>query len=158
MAATLQTIKDWVELASAIVVLLGVPIGLYQYYRAKKKEQLDREYGTYNALDERFLEFQASCLENPQLDVFDLPDAAPQQLSPVQQKQEIILFTMLFAIFERAYLMYYDQATEIKERQWSGWQEYIQTFCQRPNFQRAWQVSGATFDRRFEEFMRELMR
>jgi hypothetical protein len=158
MFADFQTVKDWIELISSCVVLFGVPLGLYQYYKTKRKEQIDREYGTYNALDEKFLEYQTCCLDHPQLDVFDVPDASPAQLTSEQKKQELIIFTMLFAIFERAYLMYFDQATEIKERQWTGWNEYIRSFGRRANFKSAWQASGATFDKEFEKYMQDAMR
>lgn len=149
--------KDILEALSYLVVLLGVPVGLFQYFRAVKKEQLDREYGTYNALDEKFLEFQNMCLAHPDLDIFDVPDKKPGTLTAEQQKKELIAFTILFSIFERAYLMYHDQSTAIKQKQWTGWDEYIRDFCRRENFKRAWRESGATYDKDFEEYIRRFM-
>ena len=149
--------KDVLEALSYIVILLGVPTGLVQYFQAVKKEQLDREYGTYNALDEKFLEFQNLCLAHPYLDIFDLPDKVPITLSPAQHKEELIAFTMLFSIFERAFLMYCDQAAPIKQRQWMGWDEYIQSYCKRGNFKLAWQTCGGTFDKDFEKYMTKFM-
>ncbi|MEX5281947.1 hypothetical protein [Nitrospira tepida] len=108
--------KDILEELSFLIVLVGVPIGLIQYFRAVKKEQIDREYGTYNALDEKFLEFQNMCLAHPDLDIFDVPDKTPGTLTAEQQKKELIAFTILFSIFERAYLMYHDQSTAIQQR------------------------------------------
>ena len=105
MDVDLQLLKEVFELLSYVSILVGVPVGLYQYYRTVKREQQDREYGTYNALDEKYLEFQQLCLEHPELNVFDVPDSSPAHLSNTQQKQELIVFTMLFSIFERAYLM-----------------------------------------------------
>ena len=149
--------KDVLEALSFLVVLLGVPIGIVQYFRTVKREQLDREYGTYNALDEKFLEFQNLCLENPDLDIFDVPDKTSGTLTPEQQKKELIAFTILFSIFERAYLMYHDQSTAIKQKQWTGWDEYIQDFCKRENFKRAWLESGATFDKDFEQYVQRFV-
>jgi hypothetical protein len=148
-----QQTKDVLELMSFMVILVGVPLGLAEYARAVKKEQADREYGTYNALDEKFIEFQGLCLAHPELDVFDVPDRQPHALTEVQRKQQMIIFTMLFSIFERAYLMYHDQSTAIKRKQWSGWDEYIQAFCLRGNFRQAWHESGATFDKDFEVYI-----
>lgn len=149
-----QQFRDMLEAVSFLVVLAGLPIGLVQYFRVTRKEQLDREYGTYNALDEKFLEFQSLCLAHPRLDIFDVPDEVSSSLSAEEQKQEIIAFTMLFSIFERAYLMYHDHSTEIKRDQWSGWDKYIQSFCRRGNFRAAWQKSGATFDKNFDQYIR----
>jgi len=149
--------KDILEALSFLVVLFGVAIGLVQYLRAVKKEQLDREYGTYNALDEKFLEFQNLCLAHPDLDIFDVPDKTPGTLTAEQQKKELIAFTILFSIFERAYLMYHDQSTAIKQKQCTGWDEYIQDFCKRENFKRAWHESGATYDKDFEQYIQRFL-
>lgn len=158
MPDSFQHWKEVLEALSFVIIFFGVPVGLYQYFRAVKKEQLDREYGTYNALDEKFIEFQNLCLAHPQLDIFDVPDTTPAELTPEQEKEELIAFTMLFSIFERAYLMYHDQSTAIKQKQWSGWDEYIQSFCKRENFRRAWQVSGATYDKDFERYIKEFIK
>lgn len=147
--------KDLFETLSYIVVLIGIPIGVYQYIGAIKKEQQDREYGTYNALDEKYIDFQRLCFDHPELDIFDIPDSNPNSLNQQQHKQQLIAFTMLFSIFERAFLMYHDQSTDIKARQWVGWEVYIKGYCKRTNFKKAWEVSGATFDTDFEQYMFE---
>src|SRR5262245_50972491 len=54
----LATIKQWAELIQAILVIIGVPIGLYQYAHAVQKEQRDRQELIYNSLDEKFLQYQ----------------------------------------------------------------------------------------------------
>ena len=153
----LTKLKDILESLSYLAILLGIPIGIYQYRSAKRKEQLDREYGTYNALDEKFIEFQNLCLQFPHLDIFDIPDSTFSGPNSVKKKQELIAFTILFAIFERAYLMYRDQSTEIKEKQWVGWNKYIGEFFERENFQSAWLISGETFDADYQTYMKKKM-
>ena len=150
--------KDILECLSYLTILLGFPIAIYQFRRSALKEELDREYGTYNALDEKYLEFQQLCLLNPRLDIFDIQDGQATTLTPEEEKKEIIAFTMLFSIFERSFLMYSDQDTEIKLRQWSGWREYILGYCKRDNFRKAWAISGQTFDTNYQEFMDQLLK
>jgi len=148
--------KDWLlylDILNKVIVILGAPLAYIQYLRTKRKEKRDREYGTYNALDEKYLEFQKLCLEHPYLNIFDIPDVDPQQLNSKQQKEELILLTMLFSIFERAYLLYSDQNSTIKKKQWVGWDLYIKSYCTRRNFREAWGVSGTTFDTDFEKYM-----
>src|SRR5688500_710029 len=82
-----------------LIVLIGVPTGLLQFYLKTRKERHDREYGTYNALDEKYLEFQRLCLDKPRLDVFDIPDPTPVDLTSEEKKQELVAFTLLFSIF-----------------------------------------------------------
>jgi len=146
-------VKDIVELLDRLTVLIGVPAGLYHYTRTTKKEQRDREYGTYNALDEKYLEFLKLCLDHPSLDVFDIPDETPRQLTEEQAKIELIAFTMLISMFERAFLMYRDQSTAVKRRQWSGWDSYIREYCERKNFRRDWEILGDEFDEDFQRYM-----
>ena len=149
--------KDIFELLSYMTVVFGGPVAIFQYRRAKHKEQQDREYGTYNALDEKYLQFQTMCFEHPELDIFDVPDRSPKPLSEEQAKQELIAFTQLISIFERAFLMYHDQSTKIKRAQWTGWDEYIRHYCQRQNFIYAWEMNGTTFDLDFENYMETII-
>ena len=150
---TLQEIKDLLQISASAAVLVGIPWGLYQHYRAVKKEQRDRELGTYNALDEKYIEYQRLCLDHSNLDVADVPHQHVSRSSPEDERKQVILFTILMSIFERAYLMYGDQATSVKRRQWSGWDEYIRSFCRRDNFRKAWEDSGTTFDTSFHAYM-----
>lgn len=152
-----QHVLDYLDAISKLIVILGLPLAFIQYQRTKRKEKRDREYGTYNALDEKYLEFQQLCLKYPYLDIFDISDSNPGELNDSQKKEELIIFTMLFSIFERAYLLYSDQYSNIKKRQWVGWDSYIKSFCQRKNFLEAWKVSGETFDTRFESYMNDYL-
>lgn len=148
-----KTFLDILDAISKMVVILGLPLAYIQYLRTKRKEKRDREYGTYNALDEKYLEFQKLCLQHPYLNIFDIPDESPRKLDTKQQKEELILYTMLFSIFERAYLLYSDQNSAIKQKQWSGWDSYIKSYCVRDGFLSAWKISGNTFDTDFEKYM-----
>ena len=145
--------KDLAELLSYLVVILGIPVAVSQYIRAIRKEQRDREGATYDAVDDKYIEFQRLCLEYPRLDVWDLPNSSPLELSKEEKKQELIAFTLLLSIFERGFLMKSDMSSE----QWTGWHEYIKDYSKRPNFRHAWKESGGTFDSRFEEFMGKLV-
>jgi len=78
-----------------MVVVLGVPFGLWKYLRAVRREQMDREYGTYDALDDKYVAFQQMCLEKPCLNVFDVEDKITTSLTAPQKKEELILFTIL---------------------------------------------------------------
>jgi hypothetical protein len=152
-----QDAKLVIDILGGIAVLLGVPAGLYQFARAVKKEQRDREYATYDAVDQRFVEFETFCFEHTRLDISGIQNAQPYELTAEEQKQELIAFSVLLSMFERAFLMYHDQSTEIKRRQWSGWDEYIRGYCKRENFRKAWPILGTTFDSEFQAYMRHFI-
>lgn len=153
----LQTLNDISSMTASIIVALGGPAALFQYLRTTKNEKLVIENAAYDSTDQAFRDFQRLCLENPKLDIFDVPDKNPEPLTPeeLEKKKEVIAFTMLFSVFERAYFTYDTFDSLTVSRQWEAWQEYIKGFCERPNFIHAWKASGKTFDPKFQEYMKE---
>jgi hypothetical protein len=75
MQANLILVKDALELLSFLVVIAGVPVAIWQFRMATKKEQQDREQGTYDALDAKFIDFHRLCLEYPEIGIDDSPKA-----------------------------------------------------------------------------------
>ena len=146
------------EFVYYLSVVLGVPVGLYQYIQAKRREREDREQRIFDAVSASYLEFQQLCLQYPYLDVFDIPDAAPTELTPIQQKEELVAFSVLFSIFERAYLLYVDHPTRITEGQWKGWHAHICGYFRRANFRRAWSLGASSYDPRFHDYMLKVER
>jgi hypothetical protein len=146
------------ELIYYLSVVLGVPIGLYQYIQAKRREREDREHRVFDAVSASYLEFQQLCLDHPYLDVFDIPDEHPVELTPLQAKEELVAFSVLFSIFERAYLLYADHPTRITEGQWKGWHSHICGYFRRANFQRAWNQGASSYDPRFNAYMLKVER
>jgi len=151
----MEYFKNWVEILGNLSLVIGIPIALIEYNNNKQKERRDKEYDAFNEMDEKFIHYQHLCLENIELDVFDKPDNKPKDIDQNQKKKELIIFTILFSIFERAHLMYTKQKSEVKKKQWSGWVEYIESFIDRSNFIEAWKESGKTFDMAFQNFMNE---
>lgn len=150
--------KDIVEMAGWAFAIVSVAIALWRYWTAKVREQKDRDYGTYDALDDKYYEFTRLCFEHPELDIFDLPDKAPGTLCASQAKQQLVAFSLLFQILERAFLMYDDRKSARSKAQWDGWELFIDRFCKRQNFRDAWDQLGAEWDPRFTEKMKERMR
>jgi len=149
----MQWFLEHLDQFTKLAVVFGIPVGLTQFWLKVRQERRDRDYGTYNALDEKYIEFQQLCLAHPYLDVFDVPDQNPIALTPEQEKQELVAFTLLFSIIERAFLMYADRSARARAKQWTGWETYLLSYCRRSNFRKAWQISGFTFDADFQARM-----
>jgi hypothetical protein len=154
----LPRLTEILELASYVVVVLGVPTGIFQYVRAKRREREDRERQVFDAISASYIEFQHLCLERPHLDVFDIPDERPAPLTPLQEKEELIAFGVLFSIFERAYLYYADHPTPITSGQWREWDTHIRGYFRRANFRRAWRQGQSSYDPRFVAYMEGIER
>jgi hypothetical protein len=157
----LDTLQQILQMVASITSILGIPVGIYLYYSTKKRERRDREYGTYNALDEKYLQYLELCLENWDLDVSDIPLPPQKKKATLEQiRKEQILFLILVSILERAYLMYQDQSTKVMKAQFSGWEQYMRLWSSRANFRRSWNQPGfdpQTFDEGFYKHMNSLM-
>ncbi len=152
------TIQNILAMLANVAAFLGIPIALIIFFREKKRERLDREYGTYDALDQKYIEYLELCLKNPDLDVFDIELESKKPLTAEQQRRELILLTILISNLERAFLMYQDQSTKLKHKQWSGWSAYMRDWCRRENFRAAWQVVSDQFDTDFNRYMESMMK
>lgn len=82
-------LNDYLQMITSVVTILGLPLALYLFYSDKKKERKEREYGTYNALDDKYIHFLEMCLEKPELDVIEY---SKEKSVSNKEKQEQILF------------------------------------------------------------------
>ena len=153
MSLDWKTAGEIASCLAATTVVLGVPVALVQYFRKARQERQQREYSAYNAADDAYVDFLRLCFENPKLDIFDIEDSSPQELSSDEKKQELIAFTMLISVFERAFFVYQSAPGRVVKLQWSGWSAYIRDYCQRQNFRDAWTESGTQFDDEFQRYM-----
>lgn len=152
----MEETKLYLEIATYITTLLGIPAAIYVYLQEKKKARKEREYGTYNALDDKYIEFLNLCLDNTDLDIYHIEREELDNYSTEQVSREIIIFEILISILERAFLMYRDQSSKIKKEQWEGWNAYMEDWLQRENFQRAWKKLGYQWEDNFVKHMNKI--
>lgn len=158
------TLLEWLTALAHVATILGVPIFLVTHLGNLIAERRRAEYGTYDALDEKHVEFQKLAVQYPHLDIADSPlPATDVALSPTDLAIRRTLYQILLATFERAYLMYRGKSGSIRKRQWAGWDTYVRAYCARPAFVDAffmgtgpsWDYT-ATFDRDFETYLKKL--
>lgn len=145
------------DLILKLIQIVGIPVAIYLFFTNKERERRDREYGTYDALDDKYIEYLRLCLDNPDLDVADIPQPQAAPLDAKQKHRELIMFSILISIMERAFLMYGDKATMIRTQQWEGWDAYARDWCQRDNFARALPLLRSQFDVQFVTYLDSLL-
>lgn len=151
-----MTLLEGLQALANIATILGVPIFLISYLTNQWVEKKRAEYGTYDALDEKYIEFQRLVIQFPRLDIADSPlPKPPVDLSDEEIATRKTIYQILLATFERAYLMYKDKSSLVRQAQWAGWDEYIDAYCSRAAFVEAF---SPTFDRDFEKYMKEKFR
>jgi len=136
-----------------IAMSIAGPLAVIAYITNKKAERLEKEYQTYDELDNRFFEYQKLALEYYDLDILDVPNNDPSLAFDKKRKQEMVAYAILFSLFERAYLMFSNQGDKFRQRQWVGWKHFLNDFLLRENVRAAWELSKNTYDTDFQAFM-----
>jgi hypothetical protein len=148
-----ETTKDIVQIIFYLSLSVSGPLAVYEYLKARKMDRQAQEYKVYNELDNRLFEYQKLALQYADLDILDLPSKDATRALDKKRKQELIAHAMLFSLFERAYLMFNNQTTLFKDKQWSGWKLFLDELLHRKSVQSAWQLSKHTYDTDFQSFM-----
>lgn len=147
----MDALHQYFEFATFIVTLLGVPTAIFIYTKEQRLQREEKEYGTYDALDDKYIDLQQLCLDYSELDIFDTPFEAPIELTEPQQKQEEAILLIRISIFERAFLMYRRSPSKSKQDQWKGWDVEIKEWLERDNFRKVWDEHGSYFDKAFAD-------
>ncbi|TNF33395.1 MAG: hypothetical protein EP312_09450 [Gammaproteobacteria bacterium] len=128
------TIETW-ELLSYVVTVVGLPLAIGVFIYEQHKERDNEEEEVYQLLSDNYQDFLKIALENPDLRLFSA-DETPG-LSLEQRERMIIIFTMLVSLFERAYLLVYEDDMNARQsRRWHSWEDYMREWCRRADFRR----------------------
>ena len=121
------------ELLSYIVTVIGLPVAIYTFWREQRKERENEDEETYQLLSDAYADFLKLVLANPDLQLRS-GRAAPQFTDEQKERRQVV-FEMLVSLFERAYLLAYDEdMTPKQQRRWHSWDDYMREWCRRPDF------------------------
>lgn len=128
-----RVMKEWWELASYVVTVVGLPLAIFVFVFEQRKERDNEEEEVYQLLSDNYQDFLRIALENPDLRLF--ATGGPVALSEEQRERRLIIFQMLVSLFERAYLLLHEERMSARQqRRWMSWEDYMTEWCQRPEF------------------------
>jgi hypothetical protein len=126
------SLETW-ELMSYVVTVIGLPLAIGVFFFEQRKERENEEEEVYQLLSDNYQDFLKVALENPDLRLFS--EETTPTLNAEQRERQLIIFTMLLSLFERAYLLLYEDAMSAKQaRRWNSWEDYIREWCDKPHF------------------------
>lgn len=125
--------KDLWELLSYMVTVIGLPLAMFVFIFEQRKERDNEEENVYQLLSDNYQDFLKTALDNSDLRLF-ATDETPE-LSDEQKERMQIIFSMLISLFERAYLLLYEDTMSDKQRRrWSSWEDYMLEWLSRTDF------------------------
>ena len=124
--------ETW-QLLSNIAIVFGLPLAIFVFFFEQRKERDNEESEVFQSLSDNYQEFLRTALEHPDLRLFSA-DLTPD-LTPEQRERMLILFNMLVSLFERAYLLLYEESmTRAQARRWMSWEDYMREWSRRADF------------------------
>ena len=121
------------ELLSYVVTVIGLPLAILTFWQEQRKERENEDEETYQLLSDAYIDFLKLVMENPDLQLRSR--AAAPQLTEEQHERRQVVFEILVSLFERAYLLAFDdEMTEKQRRRWLSWDDYMREWCRRPDF------------------------
>jgi hypothetical protein len=121
------------ELLSYMVTVIGLPLAIGVFVFEQHRERQNEEDAVFESLADNYQEFLRVVLENPDLRLFSMPKTA--ELNDEQRERMMVIFAMLIALFERAYMLLYELGQRgAKLRRWGTWEDSMREWCEREDF------------------------
>src|SRR3954471_11566247 len=110
----MEMLQVW-ELLSYIVTVVGLPCAIAIFIYEQRKERANEEEEIFQRLSDEYREFLKLVLDNADLQLLRL-EGARQNLSEEQKERRFAIFGILISLFERAYLLVYEDSLDKKAR------------------------------------------
>jgi len=145
------------EVASYVVTVVGLPFGILVYILEQRKERQNENEEVYQRLSDEYAEFSKLLLENADLRLIS-GHAADFQLTAEQTERKKIIFDLLVSLFERAYILVYEEdMSKQTQRLWATWEDYIRFWCKRSDFREALPELLQGEDPDFANYMKKIL-
>ena len=148
-------LTDWLELASYAVTVIGLPFAVWVFYLQQRKERENEEEEAYQLLADAYTEFLKVVLNNSDLHL--RTSSALPNPTPEQEERMLVIFDMLMSLFERAFLVaYQDNMSPADQRRWNSWDDYMREWCRREDFANALPALLSGEDPEFQAYLEKV--
>lgn len=149
-----MTLETW-ELLSYVVTVIGLPLAIVVFIFEQRRERENEDEEVYQLLSDNYQDFLKIALDNPDLKLYSAEQTP--ELTDEQRERMVIIFSMLISLFERAYLLLYEDNLKPKElRRWRSWEDYMIEWCRRKDFRASLPALLVGEDPDFVEYIKQL--
>jgi cell division protein FtsL len=129
----MPSMETW-ELLSYIVTVIGLPMAIIVFIYEQRKDRQNDEEEVFQRLSDEYSDFLKLVLEHADLHLFRQHAELPP-LNDDQLERKYLIFGLLVALFERAYLLVYEpHMNRQTARLWQTWDDYMREWCRRDDF------------------------
>ena len=124
---------EWLEALSYLVTIVGLPFAIGVYVYDRRRDQQTDEEEIFLRLSDEYADFMRLVIDNADLNL--LSPVSRGELSEEQQERKRALFAILVSLFERAYVLVYEEKMSRQQaRLWQSWEDYMHEWCVRADF------------------------
>lgn len=151
-----MTWLEWLEALSYLVTIVGLPFAIWVFVREQEKERQNDDEEVYLKLADDYEEFLKLALQHADLRLITTPEVTVT-LTPEQLERRTVLFEILTALFERAYILAYaEDMNRQAARLWQTWEDYMRAWCRRTDFRQQLPALLEGEDPDFQAYIRRL--
>lgn len=132
-----MSLLQWLELLSYLVTVVGLPLAIFVFAYEHHRQRENEDEALFQSLADQYDGFLRLILEHADLGLSGryTPNT---NLTIEQRERKQLIFEILVALFERAYIMLFDPRMSRHERRlWASWEDYMRTWCRREDFREA---------------------
>ncbi len=148
-------LEGW-ELASYIVTVVGLPLAILTFVWEQRKERQNEDEEIFQRLSDEYREFLKLVLDNSDLHLLRR-EVSRVDFTEEQKERRLAIFGILISLFERAYLLVYEEKMDKQTRRmWQSWEDYMREWVRRAEFREALPTLLEGEDDEFQAYMRKL--
>ncbi len=118
---------------SYVVTVFGLPLAIFSFLHEQRKERENEDEEVYQQLSDTYTDFLKLVIANPDLKLRS--QLSTPGLNEEQTERMQVMFEILISLFERAYLLVYEEKMSQKQlRRWRSWEDYMREWCRREDF------------------------
>lgn len=131
------TLLEWFEFLSYVVTVVGLPFAIIVFALEQRRERQNEEEELFQRLTDEYTNFLKLVLANADLQLLRHENDGVE-LTAEQRERKYALLGILVSIFERAYMLVYEERMSRQtQRLWQSWEDYMREWCRRPDFREA---------------------
>lgn len=153
-----MTFLETMELLSYVVTVVGLPLAIATFVWEQRKERANEQEEIFQRLSDEYREFLKLVLDNADLHLLRR-EGARAELTEEQKERRLAIFGILISLFERAYLLVYEEAMDKQTRRmWQSWEDYMREWVRRADFRGALPELLEGEDEEFTRYVHELIK